>query len=144
MARKKRNLKLEKLKRERWTFYKATQYRSSWRARCKKVKGDLDEVPTRATIQEWLDITIPYKCYLTKDFLNKRTMEADHMEPVSRGGSFTLKNIGMTSKRLNGVKGNMNVKEFKALLKLVSKWEDGGDSLFARLLAANNIYRRRR
>ena len=71
-------------------------------------------------------------------------MEADHKDPVSRGGSYRLKNIGITSKRLNGIKGSMSVKEMKALLKLVSKWEDKGDSLFSSLLASNKIFRKRR
>ena len=142
--RKKRNPALEKLKRDRWSFYKASQYRSSWRERCKKSGGDLESVPTRAEIQDWLEALEPYKCYITNAFLNKRTMEADHKDPVSRGGSYRLKNIGITSKRLNGIKGSMSVKEMKALLKLVSKWEDKGDSLFSRLLASNNIFRRRR
>ena len=144
MSRKKRNIKLEKLKRERWSFYKASQYRSSWRGRCKKVKGDLDQVPTRKEIQDWLDSGIPYRCYITNDFLNKKTLQADHKYPISRGGSFKLKNIGLTTKRLNQIKGEMTVKELKQLLRMVAKWEDGGESLFRRLLAGTHIYNRRR
>ena len=143
VARKKRNLKIEKLKRERWSFYKASNYRNSWRARCKKVNGPLEEVPTRPEIQQWIEGQEPYKCYISGDSLNKNTMEADHKDPLSRGGSFKLKNIGITSKRLNRLKGNMKLKEFKQLLKLTSKWEDKGESLFSRLLQSNNVYRRR-
>lgn len=144
MAKRKANAKLTKLKKERWSFWKASQYRSSWRGRCKKVSGPLDDVPSRQEIQDWLESGIPYRCYLTNDFLNKTTLQADHMEPVSRGGSFKLENIGLTSKRYNQVKGEMTVPEFKDLMQLVKSWEDKGESLFRRLLAGTHIYNRRR
>lgn len=144
MARKKTNPVIKKLKKERWSFWKASQYRSSWRDRCKKSKGDVEDVPTRQEIQDWLEAQVPYKCYLTQDTLDKNTLQADHMEPLSRGGSFRLDNIGLTSKRFNQVKGEMSVPEFLQLLEITKRWEDKGDSLFRRLMAGTFIYKRRR
>lgn len=144
MARKKANAKLTKLKRERWSFWKASQYRSSWRGRCKKLGGNLDDVPSRQDIEDWLDSGIPYRCYITDEFLDKKTLQADHRDPISRGGSFKLENVGLTSKRLNQIKGEMTVPELKQLMNLVKGWDDKGDSLFRRLLAGTHIYNRRR
>jgi len=127
---------------ERWCFHKAQQYRNSWRARCKKIEGDLESVPTRPEIQEWLMKQEPFRCYITGEYLNKRTLQADHIQPLSRGGLFTLDNVGLTSKRFNQIKGNMTLEEFKQLLSLVSNWEDNGAELFKRLLSSTNIYRR--
>lgn len=132
------------MKRERWNFYKATQYRSSWRSRAKKYKGNVEEVPTRQVIEDWLDSLEPFKCYITLSSLSKKDIEADHIQPIARGGSYSLDNIGLTSKRLNGIKGSMTLSEIKGLLELTESWEDRGDHLFSRLLASNNIFRRRR
>lgn len=143
MARKVSN-KTKELKRTRWTYWKASQLRANWRSRCKKVKGDLDTVPTRVEIQDWLERIVPYSCYITGERLIKSKMEADHILPISRGGTFELKNIGITSKRFNSLKGAMTVKEFKQLLEVVKGWEDKGESLFKRLMLSNNIYRGRK
>jgi len=142
MARK-LSEKTKQLKKERWYYWKASQLRSNWRSRCKKVKGDIDSVPTRQQIEDWLNLT-PLKCYLTGKEVIKSKMEVDHKRPISNGGSYGFNNLGITSKRLNSAKGNMSEKEFKGLLKLISKWEDKGDQLLNRLIAANNVFRRRR
>jgi len=139
-----RRKRVNRSKKEQWYFDKAKQYRDSWRKRCKKIEGNLDEVPTREVIEKWLEQQTPFKCYITGDNLNARSMEADHITPINRKGSFTLTNIGLTSKRWNQIKGDMTYEELKELINLVSKWEDGGERLYRRLLAANNVYRRHR
>lgn len=144
MARRKKNKALEKLKKERWSFYKATQYRSSWRARCKANGDDLSQVPTRIEIEAWLDSQEPYNCYITSNPLDKSTLQADHIIPIARGGAYTLDNIGLTSKRYNQVKGEMSLEEFYDLLRVVANWEDKGKLLFNRLVAGGNVYRKKR
>ncbi len=129
----------------RWSFYKATQYRSSWRARCKKTDRSLEEVPTRKEIQAWIDAHEPnLSCYIDRSVLDRKTLQADHILPISRGGSFKLDNIGLTSKRLNQIKGDMNIQELNQLIGLTSSWEDSGKSLFGRLLAGTLVYSRRK
>ena len=132
------------LKRTNWANYKASQVRSSWRTRAKKYGLNLDEVPTRAEIQEWLEAQMPVKCYFTDGFISNEVVELDHKIPLVRGGRLHLENVGVTSRWYNNTKGQMTEKEFRQLLKVVSKWEDKGESLFKRLSASNNIYRRKR
>jgi len=138
------NSKTALLKKERFTFYKASQYRASWRERCKKANGNLDDIPSRAVIEKWLDNKEPWICYLTKAVLNKDTFQADHIQPISRGGSFKLSNIGLTSKKYNLAKGNMTKREFKSLLTCIKKWEDGGEGLLGRLIAGSTVFGRRK
>ena len=123
--------------------YKATQARSSWRSRAKKYGLNLDDVPTRIEIQQWLEAQDPIRCYLSGSFISNDVMEIDHKIPLSRDGSLKLNNCGVTTRYYNNVKGNMTEKEFRSLLKTVSKWDDKGQSLFKRLMSSNHIYKRR-
>lgn len=132
------------MKKTNWSQWKASQVRSSWRERAKKFGLNLDEVPSRPEIQEWLEKAHPLKCYFTGGFISQEVVELDHKEPLSRGGSLTLKNVGITSRWYNNIKGQMTEKEFRQLLKLVSKWDDKGDTLFRRLSASNNMYSRKK
>lgn len=139
MARKKAHSK----KRENWFFWKASQVRGSWRSRARKYGTPLEEVPTRIEIQEWLEAQDPMKCYITGGFISPETVELDHKTPLIRGGKMALSNVGVTSRWYNNIKGQMTEKEFRQLLKTVSKWEDKGAALFKRLSASNHIYRRK-
>jgi hypothetical protein len=131
------------LKKKNWCQWKASQVRSSWRTRARKFGLSLDEVPTRAEIQKWLEDQHPVKCYFTGGFIVLDTIELDHKTPLSRGGKLHLDNVGITSRWYNNIKGQMTEKEFRQLLRLVSKWEDKGLSLFKRLSSSNNIYKRK-
>lgn len=132
-----------KLKKEKWTQWKASRLRSSWRSRAKKLKLDPDTVPTRQEIQDWLESCKPFECYLTGSTLKQSDIEVDHREVTSKGGSFGLDNVGLTSKFYNSAKGDMSEKEFRQLLKLINKWSDKGQSVLKRLRSSNNIFRRR-
>ena len=114
------------LKQANWANYKATQARSSWRTRAKKYGLNLDDVPTRAEIQEWLEKQIPVSCYIAGSFISPEVVELDHKIPLVRKGSLGLHNVGITSRYYNNIKGQMTEVEFRALLKCVKKWEDGG------------------
>lgn len=132
------------LKKTNWCQYKASQVRSSWRERAKKYGLNLDEVPSRPEIQKWLEDSHPLKCYFTGGFISQEVVELDHKQPLVRNGSLKLTNVGVTSRYYNNIKGQMSEKEFRQLLKVVSKWEDKGDALFKRLSASNHIYRRKK
>lgn len=132
--------KLKKIENdEQFIKRKSSQARSSWRTRAKKNESDLDSIPTTTEIAEFIK-ACGFKCYISKGDLNKSTLELDHKTPISRGGTFKLDNVGLTSRYYNQVKGSMTLKEFNGLLKLVSKWEDKGKDLFARLLSSNRRY----
>lgn len=132
------------MKKTNWSQWKAGQVRSSWRERAKKYGLNLDEVPTRPEIQKWLEDSHPLKCYFTGGFISNEVVELDHKHPLVRGGSLRLENVGITSRWYNNIKGQMSEKEFRQLLKMVSKWEDKGEALFKRLSASNHIFSRRR
>jgi len=132
------------MKKANWCNYKATQVRSSWRARAKKYGLNLDEVPTRAEIQVWLEAQMPIKCYIAGSFISTETVEIDHRIPLSRGGNLSLDNCAVTSRYYNNVKGALTEKEFRSLLKAVNKWEDKGSALFKRLMASNHVFNRGR
>jgi 5-methylcytosine-specific restriction endonuclease McrA len=129
-------------KKENWFFWKASQARGSWRSRARKYGLSLDDFPTRIEIQAWLESQDPVKCYITGSFISTEVVELDHKQPLVRGGKLHLDNVGITSRWFNNIKGQMTEKEFRQLLKLVSKWEDGGQSIFRRLSASNNIYKK--
>ena len=130
------------LKKTNFYQWKASQVRSSWRSRAKRFGLNLDDVPTRVEIQQWLEAQDPIRCYLSGSFISNEVIELDHKTPLSRSGSLKLDNVGITSRYYNNVKGNMTEKEFRSLLKAVSKWEDKGQSLFKRLMSSNHIYKR--
>lgn len=133
------------MKKTNWNQWKASQLRSSWRRRAKKIGIDPDSLPSRVEIQSFINgYNGKLICYLTNGKLTKSIAEFDHKIPTTRGGTFSLDNIGITSKRLNSIKGSMTDKEFLELMKLVSEWEDKGESLFKRLSMANNVYRSKR
>ena len=125
---------------------KARQLRSNWRKRAKKANIELlHQVPDSKEICKFivsLEKNGKFYCYLTNAELNFSDVEFDHKISVTRGGDFNLKNIGVTSRRLNNIKGEMSAKEFKQLLRLISKWDDGGSNLLHRLSRANNVFRR--
>jgi 5-methylcytosine-specific restriction endonuclease McrA len=118
--------------------------RSSWRNRARKYGFPLEDVPTRAQIQEWLEKQDPVKCYITGSFISQEVVELDHKIPLVRKGRLSLDNVGITSRYYNNVKGQMTEQEFRQLLKVVSKWEDKGAALFKRLTSSNHIYKRGR
>jgi hypothetical protein len=130
------------MKKANWCQYKASQLRSSWRTRAMKYGENLDDVPTRAEIQAWLEAQLPISCYITGGFISTEVVEVDHKIPICRKGSFKLDNLGCTSRYYNNVKGSMTEEEFRGLLKLVKTWEDAGEALFKRLMASNHIYSR--
>jgi 5-methylcytosine-specific restriction endonuclease McrA len=132
------------LKHTNWSNWKATQVRSSWRERAKKFGLNLNDVPTRAEIQDWLEAQSPIKCYIEGTFISTEVMELDHKTPLSRGGKLHLENVGCTSRYYNNIKGTMTEKEFRQLLRLVKKWDDKGESIFKRLMASNHMFSRRR
>lgn len=133
------------LRGKNWYQYKASQLRSSWRGRAKKLGIDVTTVPSRKEIQLFLEgIGDETVCYLSGEPLKLQVAEFDHKIPTGRLGTFSLDNVGVTSRQLNGVKGMMTDSEFLGLLALVSSWEDKGVNLFKRLSMSNNLFRRGR
>ena len=125
---------------DQWIKRRASQARASWLRRAKKLEIDIKDIPTKEEIMEILKY--PIICYLSNSPISKDTVELDHKIPTSRGGLFKLSNVGITSRYYNQVKGDLTEKEFRSLLKTVSKWEDKGKSLFTRLLSSGNRFKK--
>lgn len=53
-----------------------------------------------------------YKCALSGRELSPDNCEADHVIPVSRGGSNTMENIQLVRSEVNAAKGTMTLDEF--------------------------------
>ena len=137
--------KAVKLTLEEWVDKKSKSARRSWRARAIKIGYDLDKVPTRKEIREWLlsqEVDGKFIDYIANAEVNINSVELDHKVSVSRGGSFSLDNVGITCRYHNNIKGTMNIEEYLELIYLISRWEDNGADICRRLLASNRIYRR--
>jgi len=123
---------LARRKKKDWLKWKASNLRASWMTRARKYENiNRDTIPTTTEIRKWLKEQHPYKCYLTGRNLDRDKMEVDHKRPVSKGGSFTLDNVGLTDTNTNALKSDMLEEDFRSLLLCVAKWEDKGESLFS-------------
>lgn len=121
----------QKVKKENPILFKARQLRSSLLSRSKdpEIKKG---TPTVQELEAWLTREKHY-CHYSGIQLTIEKITVDHKTPVSRGGNNSLENLCIASHHMNTAKGKMNEKEFFQLLKLVSKWEDKGESILKRL-----------
>lgn len=138
MATTRKRLKKE-ITDDQWIKRKSSSLRSSWLKR----SPDKEAVPAREDILTWLINKYPFSCHYAKSPISREVIEVDHLIPVSRGGTFNLSNAAITSRYYNNAKGDLTAKEFKDLLKLVSKWECKGERLFKRLISSNHIFKKR-
>ena len=102
-------------------------------------EGIIKEVPSVKEIVDWLDKQVPFTCFYTGEKL-EREFGVDHIVSLTRGGSFRLDNLCITNPFINGAKGSMTGDEFKALLELISTWEDGGKEVLRRLRSAGTMF----
>ena len=65
----------------------------------------------------------------------------DHVYPISMGGSSDVANLQIICKRCNTRKGNLTNKEFKKLLKWLSKQSENLQVYVLRKLAKGDIFR---
>lgn len=119
-----------KLKKENPYLYKARSARSKLLSRvASEIKNT---TPTVDELYAWLT-SQKLVCYYSGVELDLFKLHIDHKTPLARGGTNELSNLCLASHHMNTAKGRMTEKEFWQLLKLVSKWEDKGESLLRRL-----------
>lgn len=106
------------------------------RVKTKELKAT---TPTITELYTWLNVE-PRICYYSGELLSPITINKgnnkvtiDHKQPLNRGGTNHLNNLCLASHNMNTAKGNMTECEFKALLKLISTWEDSGATILRRL-----------
>jgi len=150
MSRKKRKAKENPLKSKDWFKWKARQLRASHLGRLKKVSGEeykqrMREVPTATEFEEWLKKQSPFLCLYSKEAIKSSSLEIDHRTPVSREGAFGFSNLAVTNRLHNRTKGDLTEKEYKQLLRLLSKWDEKAKwSVINRLIQSTGIYRKRK
>lgn len=80
------------------------------------------------------------QCPHCKKALTAYNFSADHIEPISRGGSWGLENVEIVCKACNEVKGPLSRVEFKQLINAIAEWpEEIRVNLFARIKAGGRF-----
>lgn len=130
---------------------KARNFRQHSRQRALKLglEHKLIEIPSSKQIEQWLldkmDFTVPSKpvfyCAYTSDKLKLSELEIDHIKPLSLDGDLGFDNLCVTSKRINGIKGDMTNGDFLKLLDLLDDMtEHSKKSVMTRLYAGNRRF----
>jgi 5-methylcytosine-specific restriction endonuclease McrA len=69
-----------------------------------------------------------FRCAYTGDELTPKNVSADHLAPISRGGSHALDNIRLVTMEVNAAKGTLSLDEFVALCrKVVAHFDRQGE-----------------
>ena len=130
---------------------KAQNFRQHSRQRAKKLvlEHKISEIPDAKQIENWLleklDLTNPKKpvfyCAYTGDIVKLSELEIDHINPITQGGGFGFENLCITSKRINGIKGDMTCPAFMKLLELLNEMLDHDKkSVMSRLYSGNRRF----
>jgi 5-methylcytosine-specific restriction endonuclease McrA len=123
---------------------KATTFRGHCLSRADKLGIDRACVPMPKEIEAWLLTyesmleTYRKRLYLSCAYTNERVsianLEIDHRRPISRGGSFGVENLAITTAQNNQRKGNLTADEFLKLLDFLNTLEtEAKKDLLARL-----------
>ena len=112
---------------------KAATFRGNCLPRADKLGIDRDNVPMPKEIEAWL-LTyesqleecrkrLYLKCEYTGERVALKDIQIDHCTPISRGGSFGIENLAITSGKVNQRKGSLIQSEFLELLQLLDSFE---------------------
>jgi len=112
----------------------ATRWRSSSKIRAAKTGREI-VVPSLDDVHRFLIAAPKNCCYCGVPFGQAKNirMTMDHRQPIARSGDAELANLGLCCHACNSAKGPLLEAEFRALLELVSSWEDRGNTLLTRL-----------
>ena len=124
---------------------KAANFRNNCLYRADKYGIDRANVPMPKEIEAWL-LTYEAKietsrkrlylrCEYTGELIKLSDIQIDHRTPISRGGSFGIENLAITSGKTNQHKGELLDSEFSQLLTLLNQFEP---------IAKNNVLSRLR
>lgn len=95
--------------------------RTQFNSKTKKTKRSIKTFNVEDVIKKFGENP---KCYLTGiniNLYNSSEYHFDHIIPRSKGGNNNLENLGLATKNANMAKGEMTLKEFKELCKMVLK-----------------------
>ena len=112
---------------------KAANFRNNCLTRADKHSIDRANVPMPKEIEAWL-LTyesrleesrkrLYLRCEYTNELVKIADIQIDHRTPISRGGSFGVENLAITSGKTNQHKGSLIQSEFKELLSLLDSFD---------------------
>jgi len=130
--RRKRRIKAD------WFSWKSRSLAASFSKRFKKL-GDTTKLSAK-DIKEWL-VQVPSVCHYCGIGLDKKNFGVDHAIAVARGGINAISNLRQCCRGCNTAKGAYSEVQFRELLALISKWDDGGKALLAQLKRGFAFYR---
>jgi hypothetical protein len=112
---------------------KAANFRNNCLGRADKHDIDRANVPMPKEIEAWLltyesrlEVVrkrLYLRCEYTNELVKIADIQIDHRTPVSRGGSFGVENLAITTAQSNQRKGSLIEAEFKELLSLLDNFE---------------------
>ncbi len=112
---------------------KAANFRNNCLARADKHGIDRANVPMPKEIEAWLltyesQLELSRKrlylrCEYTNELIKIADVQIDHRVPISRGGSFGIENLAITTAQNNQRKGSLTAGEFLELLEFLNHWQ---------------------
>jgi len=112
---------------------KSANFRNNCLARADKHDIDRANVPMPKEIEAWLltyesrlEVVrkrLYLRCEYTNELVKIADIQIDHRTPISRGGSFGIENLAVTTAQSNQRKGSLVSAEFKELLQLLDSFE---------------------
>ena len=112
---------------------KAANFRNNCLSRADKLGIDRVNVPMPKDIEFWLltyesQLEVSRKrlylrCEYTGELVKIADIQIDHRTPISRGGSFGVENLAITTAQNNQRKGSLLAAEFKELLLFLDGFE---------------------
>ena len=112
---------------------KAANFRNNCLCRADKHGIDRANVPMPKEIEAWLltyesrlEVNrkrLYLRCEYTNEPIKIADVQIDHRVPISRGGSFGVENLAVTSGKTNQHKGSLLKSEFLELLQLLDSFE---------------------
>lgn len=144
--------KKTKLTPTQWAHQRAERFRAKSLARARKLKMNVDDVPSRKQLEHWIldnmkfdsDCISTYaffECYITGLRVMLPDAEIDHINGVRNGLGFD--NMGVTSREFNQIKSDMPLRDFKALMACIAEFDDAGKSVMTRLKRGNMVFMRK-
>jgi len=137
-------MKLKRSRRRRrtktdWYTWKSKSLAASFNKRFKDL-GDSSRLSSKQ-IKTWL-VDVPLICHYCTIKLDQKNFGVDHAIAIARGGTNTVSNLRQCCRGCNIAKGAYSEDQFKELLALISKWDDGGKALLAQLKRGFAFYRK--
>ena len=112
---------------------KAANFRNNCLTRADKHGIDRANVPMSKEIEAWLltyesrlEVSrkrLYLRCEYTNEPIKIADVQIEHRVPISRGGSFGVENLAVTSGKTNQHKGSLLKSEFLELLQLLDSFE---------------------